>query len=136
MTTQPQIIRFVNPLALPRPFGYSHVVEASGGNTIYISGQVAVDQAGNLIGSGDLRAQTQQVFANLTQALEAVGADFNAVVKLTYYLLDISQIQIVREVRDQFVDVHKPPASSAVEVRRLFRDDLLIEIEAIAVIPA
>ncbi|MBI5563824.1 MAG: RidA family protein [Chloroflexi bacterium] len=136
MTGQSQSIRFVNPIDLPRPFGYSHVAEVSGGKTIYLSGQVALDRSGNLIGPGDLRAQTQQVFANLNAALEAVGTDFNAVVKLTYFLLDISQIQIVRQVRDQFVNVQQPPASSAVEVRRLFRDDLLIEIEAIAVIPA
>ena len=76
------------------------------------------------------------MFTNLKTALAAVGADFNAVVKLTFYLVDISQIQIVREVRDQFVNAQQPPASSAVEVRRLFRDDLLIEIDAIAVMPA
>ncbi len=136
MTDQSQSIRFVNPPDLPRPFGYSYVAEVSGGKTIYLSGQVALDRSGNLIGPGDLRAQTQQVFANLNAALAAVGADFSAVVKLTYFLLDIAQIQIVREVRDQFVNVQQPPASSAVEVRRLFRDDVLIEIEAIAVMPA
>ena len=136
MTSHSDMIRLVDPLALARPFGYSHIAEVSGGKTIYLSGQVALDQSGNLIGPGDLRAQTQQVFANLKAALEAVGADFSAVVKLTYFLLDISQIQIVREVRDRFVNVQQPPASSAVEVRRLFRDDLLIEIEAIAVVPA
>ena len=136
MTSHYLMIRFVNPSSLPRPVGYSHIAEASGGKTVYVSGQVALDRSGNLIGPGDLRAQTQQVFTNLKAALEAVGADFSTVVKLTYFLLDISQIQIVREVRDQFVNVQQPPASSAVEVRRLFRDDLLIEVEAIAVIPA
>jgi reactive intermediate/imine deaminase len=136
MTSQPQTIRFINPPDLPRPYGYSHVAEVSSGKTIYISGQVALDRSGQLIGPGDVRVQGQQVFSNLKAALEAIGADFNAVVKLTYYLLDISQIPIVREVRDQFVNVQQPPASSAVEVRRLFRDDLLIEIDAIAVIPA
>jgi enamine deaminase RidA (YjgF/YER057c/UK114 family) len=136
VTNQLQTIRLVNPPDLPRPFGYSHVAEVSGGKTIYISGQVALDRSGQLIGPGDLSAQTEQVFVNLQGALAAVGADFAAVVKLTYFLLDISQIQIVREVRDQFVNVQQPPASSAVEVRRLFRDDLLIEVEAIAVVPA
>lgn len=136
MTSQHQTIRFVDPPSLPRPVGYSHVAEVSNGKTIYVSGQVALDQSGNLVGPGDLRTQTQQVFTNLKAALEAVGADFNYVVKLNYYLLDISQIQIVREVRDQFVNTHRPPASSAVEVRRLFRDGLLIEVDAIAVIPA
>jgi enamine deaminase RidA (YjgF/YER057c/UK114 family) len=107
---------------------------ASKGSTIYISGQVALDQSGNLVGPDDLRAQTQQVFTNLKAALEAAGADFNHVVKLSYYLLDISQIQIVREARDQFVNAQSPPASSAVEVRRLVRDDFLIEVDAIAVL--
>jgi reactive intermediate/imine deaminase len=136
MTSQLPAVRLINPSSLPRPVGYSHVAEVSNGKTVYISGQVALDQSGNLIGPNDLRAQTQQVFTNLLAALEAVGTDFNSVVKLNYYLLDISQIQVVREVRDQFVNTGQPPASSAVEVRRLFRDDLLIEIEAVAVVPA
>jgi reactive intermediate/imine deaminase len=136
VTSQHQTIRFVNPPSLPRPVGYSHVAEVSNGKTIYISGQVALDPSGTLVGPNDLRTQTHQVFTHLKAALEAVGADFNCVVKLNYYLLDISQIQIVREVRDQFVNTERPPASSAVEVRRLFRDGLLIEIDAVAVIPA
>ncbi len=135
MTSQQPIARFINPSSLPHPAGYSHVAEVSNGKTIYISGQVPLDQSGRLVGPNDLRAQARQVFTNLQAALEAVSADFNCVVKLTYYLLDISQIPIVREVRDQFVNVSQPPTSSAVEVRRLFRDDVLIEIDAIAVIP-
>ncbi len=72
MTSQSQPLRFVNPPDMPHPFGYSHVAEASSGKSIYISGQVALDQSGNLIGPDDVRAQTQQVFTNLKQALEAV----------------------------------------------------------------
>jgi reactive intermediate/imine deaminase len=135
MTSEPHTIRFVNPPSLPRPMGYSHIAEVLSGRTVYLSGQVALDQAGNLVGRNDLRAQTQQVFSNLKAALEAVGADFTHVAKLTFFLLDFSQISIVREIRDQFVNTQNPPASSAVEVRRLFRDDVLIEVEAIAVIP-
>jgi enamine deaminase RidA (YjgF/YER057c/UK114 family) len=56
------------------------------------------------------------------------------VVKLNYYLVDATQLPLVREVRDEYVNVQQPPASTAVEVRRLFRDDLLIEIEAVAMI--
>jgi reactive intermediate/imine deaminase len=111
------------------------VVETRGGRTIYISGQVALDAAGNLVGVDDLQAQTSQVFKNLGAALVAVGASFHHLVKLTYFLLDISQIAVVRAVRDQYINTQQPPASSAVEVRRLFRDDVLIEVEAIAVIP-
>ena len=129
------IIHLSNPPSLSKPNGYSHVAEVSGGKTIYLSGQIALDSSGNLVGAGDMRAQAQQVFANLNAALESVGADFSAVVKLTYFLVDIAQIPVVREIRDHYVNVHNPPASSAFEVRRLTRDDLLIEIEAIAVIP-
>jgi enamine deaminase RidA (YjgF/YER057c/UK114 family) len=135
VTTPRSSTRFVNPPALSPPVGYTHVAETHGGRTIYISGQVALDSAGNLVGADDLHAQTAQVFKNLDAALAAVGATFHHVVKLTYFFLDISQIAVMRSVRDQYVNIQQPPASSAVEVRRLFRDDLLIEVEAIAVVP-
>ena len=135
MTASQLPTRFLNPPTMPQPFGYTHVVETRGGRTIYISGQVALDIAGNLVGVDDLGAQTTQVFKNLDAALAAVGASFHHVVKFTYFLLDISQIAVVRAVRDQYINTQQPPASSAVEVRRLFRDDVLIEVEAIAVIP-
>jgi reactive intermediate/imine deaminase len=134
MTPSQSSTRFLNPPTMPQPFGYTQVVETGGGRTIYISGQVALDTAGNMVGVDDLHAQTTQVFNNLAAALAAVGASFDHVVKLTYFLLDISQIAVVRAVRDQYINTQQPPASSAVEVRRLFRDDVLIEVEAIAVI--
>jgi reactive intermediate/imine deaminase len=130
------IIRLSNPSTLSKPNGYSHIAEVTGGKTIYISGQIALDANGQLVGAGDMRAQAQQVFANLNAALESVGADFSDVVKLTYFLTDIAQISVVRAIRDQYVNTHNPPASSAIEVRRLVRDDLLLEIEAVAVISA
>ena len=126
--------RVFNPAALPQPSGYSHVVEAQAGRTLYISGQIALDAAGRLVGAGDMAAQAEQVFANIAAALGAAGASFAHVVKLTYFLTDIAQIAAVRAVRDRYITTQPPPASSAVEVRRLVRDDLLIEIEAIAVI--
>ena len=127
--------RFINPPEIAPANGYTHVVEVSNSKMVFISGQVAFDQAGNLVGKDDLQAQTQQVFENLKAALAAVGADFSHVVKFTYFMTDISQIAVVREVRNQYINVANPPASSAVEVRKLFRDELLIEIEAIAAIP-
>jgi enamine deaminase RidA (YjgF/YER057c/UK114 family) len=127
--------RFINPSTMPQPTGYTHIVEASGGRTIYIAGQVALDLAGNIVGPGDLRMQTQQVFEHQQAALAAVDGTFSHVVKLTYFLLDISQIQVVREVRNSYITTQHLPASTAIEVRRLFRDELLIEVEAIAVIP-
>jgi enamine deaminase RidA (YjgF/YER057c/UK114 family) len=127
-------LRFINPPTLPQTPGYTQVVEATGARTVHISGQVALDTAGNLVGPGDLHAQTQQVFANIQAALESVGASFNNVAKLTYFVLDATQMPIVREVRDQYVNRAQPPASSAFEVRRLVGEGFLIEVEAIAVL--
>jgi reactive intermediate/imine deaminase len=118
-----------------RPTGYTHVVEVTAGRPVYISGQIALDAAGELVGPGDVGAQAQQVFENLRAALGSVGAGFDQVVKLTVYLVDATQMPAVREVRNRYVDTARPPASTAVEVRRLVRDDLLVEVEAVAVLP-
>jgi enamine deaminase RidA (YjgF/YER057c/UK114 family) len=125
---------FHNPETIHRPFGYSHVAEVTAGRPVYIAGQVALDPAGELVGPGDIAAQARQVFDNLQAALQTVGASFEQVVKLNYYLVDASQLPVVREVRNEYVNTEQPPASTAVEVRRLFRDDILIEVEAVAVV--
>jgi reactive intermediate/imine deaminase len=125
--------RFLSPESLPPPFGYSHVVDAPAARVIYISGQVPLDANGQLVGDGDFEAQTRQVFENLAAALAAAGAGWQDVVKLNYYLRDVGQIASVRAIRDEYVDTKRPPASTLVEVSRLFRDEVLIEIEAIAV---
>src|SRR5688572_970517 len=130
----PVTANFINPEAMHHPAGYTHVVEVTAGRPVYIAGQVALDRTGALVGADDIRAQTRQVFDNLRAALQAVGAGFEQVVKLTYYLVDATQLPVIREVRDQYVNTRQPPASTAVEVRRLVRDDLLIEVEAVAVI--
>jgi enamine deaminase RidA (YjgF/YER057c/UK114 family) len=130
----PTAANFINPAAMHHPTGYTHVVEVTAGRPVYIAGQVALDSTGALVGPGDIRAQARQVFDNLKAALQAVGAGFEEVVKLNYYLLDATHLPVVREVRDEYVNTQQPPASTAVEVRRLFRDDLLIEVEAIAII--
>jgi enamine deaminase RidA (YjgF/YER057c/UK114 family) len=115
--------------------GYTHVVETRGGlRTIYISGQVALDVAGNMVGVGDMRAQAEQVFANIKAALTAVHATFDDVVKLTYFVTDITQMPAVREVRDQHIRLDQLPASTAVEVRRLVRPEFWLEVEAVAVL--
>ncbi|WLT32318.1 RidA family protein [Geothrix sp. PMB-07] len=125
----------LNPPGLPKPNGYSHVVEVRGGRTLYISGQIALDQNGLLIGAGDLRAQTRQVFENLKTALQASGARLEDVVKITVFMTDVSELAVFREVRDGYF-TQNPPASSLVQVSRLVRPDLLIEIEAVAVVEA
>jgi enamine deaminase RidA (YjgF/YER057c/UK114 family) len=125
---------FINPQGMHRPTGYTHVVEVTAGRPVFISGQVALDGAGELVGPGDVAAQARQVFENLQAALGSVGAGFEQVVKLTFYLVDVTQLPVVREVRDEYVNTGQPPASTAVEVPRLVRDDLLLEVEAVAVI--
>ncbi|HDR4904937.1 TPA: RidA family protein [Bacillus cereus] len=126
--------KFINPEMMSTTFGYSHVVEVTNAKrTIYISGQVAINADGQIVGINDLATQTRQVFENIKIALETSDLNFNDVVKLTFFLTDISQMVIVRDIRDQYVDTKNPPASSAVEVRKLINDNLLIEIEAIAV---
>lgn len=124
--------KFINPEALPATFGYTHVVDVGNSRTIYISGQIALNKKGDVVGGGDLASQTKQVFENIKIALEAVELSFSDVVKLTFFLKDISKMSVVRDIRDQYINTTNPPASSAVEISRLIRDDLLIEIEAIA----
>ncbi|HEY7781574.1 MAG TPA: RidA family protein [Ktedonobacterales bacterium] len=135
MAQHEPIIRHINPATLPTSSGYTQVVTATGGTTVYISGQVALAPDGALVGADDLDAQAVQVFENLRAALAAVGATFEHVVKLTIFVLDASRAPIVRAVRDRYINTQAPPASTAVEVRRLFREDFLIEVEAVAVVP-
>lgn len=126
--------RYINPDTIATPSGYTHVVETAGSRTVYLSGQVALDPQGNLVGAGDMQAQAEQVFRNLQAGLEAAGAGFQDVVKLNYYLVDMSGLQAVRDVRDRYLDASQYPASTAVEVRRLYREDVLLEVEAVAVL--
>ena len=135
MTNHSTNTRFINPSTLPSTPGYTHVVEITHGRTIFISGQVALNSSGEIVGQQDFRAQTQQVFENLKAALEAVAADFTHVIKLNIYVVDISQIQTLREIRDRYVNTQHPPASTLVEVRKLAHEDFLIEIEAVAHLP-
>jgi reactive intermediate/imine deaminase len=126
-------IRHLVPDALSRPTGYSHVVVAPVDQIVFVSGQVPLDADGELVGPGDLEAQTRQVFENLAAALEAAGASWQSVVKLNYFLRDVTQIAVVRAVRDEHLDPERLPASTLVEVSGLFRDDVLVEIDAVAI---
>ena len=134
MTENASSIRFLSPVGLAAPVGYSHVVDAPARRLVFVSGQVPLDADGRLVGEGDIAAQTHQVFNNLTTALEAAGAAWHEVVKLNYFLRDVGHLAAVRSIRDEYLDTERPPASTLVEVSRLFRDDILIEIDAIAVV--
>ena len=121
--------------ALAPPPGYSNVVTAAGSRLVFVAGQAAYDGAGNLVGDGDITAQTRQVFVNLDAALRAAGCSAANLVKMTVFLRDMRHLQIYRESRDKFLSSVSPPSRPAVtlvEVSRLFSDELLIEIEAIA----
>lgn len=131
-------IRFLNPDTLYKPPGYSHVVETTGpGRTVYIAGQLGLDKQGNLVGApGDFRAQAVQTFENLKDALASVGADFTQVVKLTNLLADVKYLPIFREVRNQYLNAAAPPASTTVAISQFAREGALLEVEAVAVLPA
>ncbi|HSE67373.1 MAG TPA: RidA family protein [Gemmatimonadales bacterium] len=127
--------RYISPPTLPPTKGYSQVVEVpAGARLVYISGQVPLDKEGKVVGVGDFRRQVEQVFTNLETALNEAGATFADVVKLNFYVLDMTKLQDLREVRDQHVNQAASPASTLVEVRKLFRDEVLIEVEAVAAI--
>jgi 2-iminobutanoate/2-iminopropanoate deaminase len=127
-------IKRTNPPTLSKPTGYAHVVEVSGPvKTIYIAGQIAFDRDGNVVGGGDMKAQAEQVFANLQEALKAAGATFADVVKMNTYITDMSKAPAVREVRGRYFG-ETVPASTFVQVAALARPELMLEVEVIAAV--
>jgi enamine deaminase RidA (YjgF/YER057c/UK114 family) len=126
--------RYVNPPGLVRPTGYTHVVVAPDGRTVYVAGQVAFDSTGQVVGGGDFRAQSERVFRNLQRALESVDGSLENVVKTTTYITDLKHVPTLREVRGKYLDPAHPPANTLLVVSSLARPDLLIEIEAVAVL--
>lgn len=128
-------LRFINPDTIGQPPGYTHVVEATApSRLVYIAGQLGIDRNGAM--SSDFRGQVVQTFKNLAHALAAVGARFEHVVKLNNYLTDMSHLPIFREVRDSYLPERDRPASTTVAISALARAGALIEIEAVAVLPA
>jgi enamine deaminase RidA (YjgF/YER057c/UK114 family) len=124
--------KIIQPKGLwdPRP-RFAQVTQV--GNQVYIAGQTAVDEEGKLVGKGDIEAQARQIFLNLRKCLEAVGAGFEQVVKITVYSLDLDAHQeVIRRLRREFFKA--PVASTTLQVSRLVDPDWLLEIEAIAVL--
>ena len=130
-------VKLVNPATVAAPKGYSHAAEIDLGTCkmLIISGQVAFDSEGHLVGPGDYEKQTEQVFLNIKHIIESAGGTMDNLVKIGIYTCDVGQIQAIRTARDKFINTKTPPASTLVEVSKLFRDDVLVEIEATAVIP-
>jgi enamine deaminase RidA (YjgF/YER057c/UK114 family) len=131
------IHRFINPDTMHATRGYSHVVETtSPSRTIYLAGQLGRTADGKFAGApGDFHAQAVQCFENVKTALAAAGATFEHVVRLTNYFIDIAHLPIYLEVRNRYVDIKAPPASTAIQIGRLAHEGALFEIEATAVVP-
>jgi enamine deaminase RidA (YjgF/YER057c/UK114 family) len=122
----------MQPDGLPPANGYSHAAIASG-PLVFISGQVPVLPDGTVVPPEDVEGQVEAVFANLGRALDAAGASWSQVVKLTYFVVDIADLAVVRAVRDRHVDPAALPASTLVQVSALVNPAFRVEIDAVAV---
>ncbi len=126
-------IRMLRAPGLMEPI--SHFSDAViAGRTLYVSGLVATNEAGEVIGAGDVVEQTRQIFRNLKAILDAAGAKPADVAKVTIFMRDVAQRPLINPIRQEFFGPHRP-ASTLVEISRLVRDDLLLEIEAVAQLP-
>ena len=104
------------------------------GHTLYVSGLVSTNEHGDVVGEGDVVEQTRQIFRNLKRILDTAGAAPADVAKVTIFMRDVAQRPLINPVREEFFGPHRP-ASTLVEVSRLVRDELLLEIEAYAQVP-
>lgn len=129
--------KHLNSPALPKPRGYSHVVAVNDwGPMIFVSGQVATDAQGTIVGPGDLKIQLRQVIANLKAALETAGATLADIIKTTTYIVDYkeSDATALREARAELFPTGEPPASTLLGVCALAVEGLMVEMEAIAIV--
>ncbi len=128
----------MNPATVAAPMGtYSHAVRVEAGDVtwIYVSGQLALDLEGNLVGPGNMRTQTEQVFENLARILEANGASFADVVKIQTFVTTLDDLDAMREVRSRYL-TSEPPASTAVQITALVVPEAVIEVDVVAVVAA
>lgn len=132
-------IQHLNPKELFNPRFFTHAVSITGAaKLVYVSGQVSYDRDGIVIGQGDIGAQTEQVFKSLSHNLRAAGASWSDVIKMNAYMVGISAeaLNLYRGVRARYLDPKKLPASTLIGVERLVHEDLLLEVEVIAALPA
>jgi len=133
-------VELLNPDGLPKPDVYAQVGIASGSRTVYVSGQVARTADGTRVGPGDLAAQAEQALRNVHTALTGAGATFDDIAKVTIYVVDLDDAQLgllveglLRAAGDLGVDPVRP--LTLLGVAALAEADLLVEIEAVAVLP-
>jgi 2-iminobutanoate/2-iminopropanoate deaminase len=112
---------------------YKLATRMEGGRLLYISGQVAWDASGNIVGKGDVRTQARQTFENLRGVVQAAGGDLSSLMKITTYITKIEDFPAVAEARSS-VFSGELPASTLIVVKSLFHPDFLIEVEAVAVV--
>ena len=124
--------KVIAPKNLHRPFGYAHAIQID--NAIYISGQIPLDQEMNVVGKNDIAAQTELVYENLKKVIEDAGGTMTNIVMLNIYCTDIEAFdKETRHLRKKYFGNYYP-AVTAVEVKRLYRQDFMIEVEAVAVL--
>ena len=122
----------IAPKNLHRPFGYAHAIQID--NTLYISGQIPLDQEMKVVGKNDIAAQTEWVYENLKKVIEDAGGTMTDIVMMNIYCTDIEAFdKETRHLRKKYFGDYYP-AVTAVEVKRLYRPDFMIEIEAVAVL--
>ncbi len=122
----------INPKNVHWPFGFSHVVKV--GDTVWVSGQLSMDQDGNIVGKGDMAVQTDKVYENLQKCLESVGATLRDIVMLGIYVTDLDEFaNKTAEIRKKYFGKYRP-ATTGIEVSRFYFLDAMIEVEATAVI--
>lgn len=117
-------------------FGYSEYVEIDLGTAkmLVFSGQLALDSDGNTVGVGNFEQQAAYIFSTIQKKLEKAGGSMKNIVKLNNYFTDISNLPAFRTIRNKYIDTTQPPAQTSVEVKQLFRADVMLEVELTAVI--
>lgn len=124
--------KVIAPKNLHRPFGYAHAIQVD--KTLYISGQIPLDMDMNVVGKNDMAAQTEMVYGNLKKVLEDAGGSMTNIVMLNVYCTDIQRFdKETRGLRKKYFGDYYP-AVTAVEVKRLYHPDYMIEVEAVAVL--
>ena len=122
----------INPKNVHWPLGYSHVVKV--GDTVWVSGQLPLDQDGNVVGKGDIGVQTDKTYENLQKCLESVGATINDIVMLGIYVTDLEEYNNkTRNIRKKYFGKYRP-ATTGIEISGLYFPEAMIEVEATAVI--
>jgi enamine deaminase RidA (YjgF/YER057c/UK114 family) len=134
MTTLLLLLQFISPATVHKTTGYTHAVKVSDCRLVFISGQVAQDVQGNLVGKDDFKAQAEQVFRNLTEVLKASGAGVKDIAKMNSYVVGLTPERLAdyRAARTKYLTQPDPPASTLIGVVALARPEYLLEVEAVA----